>query len=229
MIGFVFLFCLLFRWIFPSSSDSKASAYNVGDPGPIPGSGRSPGEGNGNPLQYSCLGKSHGPRNLVGYSPWGHRELDTTERLQFTSLHFRWGVLHRVLLVVGWCLGRPTWLARSCIQMVSFVWVFTIWYSHGVTKSQTQLSDFTTTRISSLKVSQCSHSKGSGLDLWSGTKIPQVVCYGIEIKTNIQKPETKDEPKTNGSYKVRQIVIKIMEYTHIHPWGKSKQSNKNKV
>ena len=33
----------------------KASAYNVGDPGLIPGSGRSPGEGNGNPLQYSCL------------------------------------------------------------------------------------------------------------------------------------------------------------------------------
>ena len=33
----------------------KLSAYNVGDPGSIPGSGRSPGEGNGNPLQYSCL------------------------------------------------------------------------------------------------------------------------------------------------------------------------------
>ena len=33
----------------------KASAYNVGDPGLIPGSGRSPGEGNGNPLQYFCL------------------------------------------------------------------------------------------------------------------------------------------------------------------------------
>ena len=36
-------------------SDGKASAYNVGDRGSIPGSGRSPGEGNGNPLQYSCL------------------------------------------------------------------------------------------------------------------------------------------------------------------------------
>ena len=40
---------------FPGSSDSKASAYNAGDPGSIPGSGRSSGEGNGNPLQYSCL------------------------------------------------------------------------------------------------------------------------------------------------------------------------------
>ena len=37
-----------------------------------------------------------------------------------------------------------------------------------------------------------------------------------EIKTNIQKQETKDEPQTNGSKKIRQIIIKIMEYTHIH-------------
>ena len=40
------------------SSDGKASAYNVGDLGSIPGSGRSLGEGNGNPLQYSCLENS---------------------------------------------------------------------------------------------------------------------------------------------------------------------------
>ena len=39
----------------PGGSDGKASAYSVGDPGSIPGPGRSPGEGNGNPLQYSCL------------------------------------------------------------------------------------------------------------------------------------------------------------------------------
>ena len=42
---------------FPGGSDGKASAYNAGDPGSIPGSGRSPGEGNGSPLQYSCLEK----------------------------------------------------------------------------------------------------------------------------------------------------------------------------
>ena len=40
---------------FPGRSDGKTSAYNVGDLGSIPGSGRSPGEGNGNPLQYFCL------------------------------------------------------------------------------------------------------------------------------------------------------------------------------
>ena len=43
-------------WVFPSGSDSKESAFNVGNPGFIPGLGRCPGEGNGNPLQYSCLG-----------------------------------------------------------------------------------------------------------------------------------------------------------------------------
>ena len=40
---------------FPGGSDSKESAYSAGDPGSIPGLGRSPGEGNGNTLQYSCL------------------------------------------------------------------------------------------------------------------------------------------------------------------------------
>ena len=43
---------------FPGGSDGKASACNAGDPGSIPGSGRSPGEGNGNLLQYSCLENS---------------------------------------------------------------------------------------------------------------------------------------------------------------------------
>ena len=45
----------------------------------IPGSGRSPGEVNGNPLQYSCLENPRGQRSMVGYSPLGHTESDTTE------------------------------------------------------------------------------------------------------------------------------------------------------
>ena len=64
---------------FPDGSDSKESASNAGHPGSIPGLVRSPGEGNGYPLQYSCLENPHGQRGLVGYSPWGHKELDTTE------------------------------------------------------------------------------------------------------------------------------------------------------
>ena len=49
------LVILLLLMDFPGGSDGKASVYNAGDLGFIPGSGRSPGEGNGNPLQYSCL------------------------------------------------------------------------------------------------------------------------------------------------------------------------------
>ena len=50
-------FCLIFQETqgFPGDLEGKASACNVGDPGSVPESGRSPGEGNGNPLQYSCL------------------------------------------------------------------------------------------------------------------------------------------------------------------------------
>ena len=74
---------LRYREGFPSGSDGKVSAYNVGDPGSVPGLGRSPGEGNGNPLQYSYL------ENPMDGGAWwaivhgGHKQLDTTERLHF--------------------------------------------------------------------------------------------------------------------------------------------------
>ena len=64
---------------FPGDSEVKASACNAGDLGSIPGSGRSPGEGNGNPLPVFLPGGSHGQRSLVGYSPQGRKESDTTE------------------------------------------------------------------------------------------------------------------------------------------------------
>ena len=66
---------------FPGGSVGKESACNAGDLGLIPGLGRSPGGGHGNPLQYSCLESPHGQRSLVGCSPWGRKESDTTERL----------------------------------------------------------------------------------------------------------------------------------------------------
>ena len=66
---------------FPGGSDGKVSVCNAGDPGSIPGSGRSPGEGNGYPLQYSFLVNSHEQRSLASYSPWSHKESDTTEQL----------------------------------------------------------------------------------------------------------------------------------------------------
>ena len=70
---------------FPGGSEVKASASNAEDPGSIPGSGRSPREGNGNQLQYSCLENPIGQRSLVGYSPRGCKE--STERLHFHFHH----------------------------------------------------------------------------------------------------------------------------------------------
>ena len=60
---------------FPGSSDSKESACSAGDPGSIPETGRSPGEGNGNPLQYPCL------ENPTDGGAWQATESDTTEQL----------------------------------------------------------------------------------------------------------------------------------------------------
>ena len=74
---------------FPGGSDSKASARNVGDPGSIPGSVRSPGEGNGNPLQYSCLENS-----MDGGAWWAtvHGVTKSQSQLSnFSSLHFPGG------------------------------------------------------------------------------------------------------------------------------------------
>ena len=65
--------------IFPCSSVGEESACNAGDPGSIPGSGRSPGEGNGNPCQYSCLEKPM-DRGNCRLQSIGLQELDMTER-----------------------------------------------------------------------------------------------------------------------------------------------------
>ena len=67
------------EWVAISFPNGKASACNVGNLVLITGWGRSPGRGCGNPLQYSCLENTHGQRSLAGYSPWGPKELSTTE------------------------------------------------------------------------------------------------------------------------------------------------------
>ena len=87
---------------FPGGSNGKECACNAGDLGSIPGLGRSPGEGNGSPLQYSCLKKPI-ERSLAGYSPWAHKELDTTERLSH-------------LLVTNVCIPRWTSSKESACQ-----------------------------------------------------------------------------------------------------------------
>ena len=127
----------------------------------IPGLGRSPGVGNGNPVQYSCLenpmdwaawfatvhriwhptpvllpGKSHGWRNLVGCSPWGHWESDTTE----------WLYLDFSLSCIGEGNGSP--LQCSCLENPrdGGAWWAAI---YGVAQSQTRLKRHSSSSSSS--------------------------------------------------------------------------------
>ena len=68
------------HWGFPGGSAGKEPVCNEGDVGLIPGLGRSPRGGHGNPLQYSCLENSM-DRSVMGYSPYGCKKLNMTDRL----------------------------------------------------------------------------------------------------------------------------------------------------
>ena len=79
---------------FPGGSNRKESAWNAGNPGSVPGLGRPPGEGSGNPLQYSYL-EIPWTEEPGGYSSWGHHESDTTEQLALSlgssrSFYLEW-------------------------------------------------------------------------------------------------------------------------------------------
>ena len=99
--------------------ESACNAGDAGDQGLIPGSGRFPGEGNGNPLQYSCLD------NLMdrgAWCPWGRKESDMTERFHFLSFLFLllfpllWEVGHR-----GSCCGLCQRVFCLCFPLEVFI------------------------------------------------------------------------------------------------------------
>ena len=76
----------------------------------------SPGEGNGNPLQYSCLGNARGQRGLTGYSPWVSKELDTTEWLTLSlwmSTHKAKGGIESHPQTTSIYSHRETWAVKS--------------------------------------------------------------------------------------------------------------------
>ena len=114
---------------FPGGPEDKESSCNVGDLSSISGLGRSPGEENGNPLQYSWLEKSHQWRSLACYSPWGGKVSDTTERLHFhfstntcwTALFFPFSFLATLLFFffqqrvgsIHWCCQGVTLLLEA--------------------------------------------------------------------------------------------------------------------
>ena len=105
-------------WGHPGGSDGKESAWNAGDTGSIPWSGRSPGEGNGNPLQYSCQ------ENPIDRGGWQATDyLVTKSWMQLSDQHFitQWDLnltcnstLHYWLLPLTLFLGTPSsWLYSS--------------------------------------------------------------------------------------------------------------------
>ena len=102
------------------------SACNARGLGSIPGSGRSPGKGKLQPTPVLLPGKLHGRRSLVGYSPWGLEESDTTERLHF----------HFSLSRIGEGNGNP--LHCSCLENPrdGRAWWAAV---YGVAQSWTQL------------------------------------------------------------------------------------------
>ena len=82
----------------PGCSDGKESACNAGDQGPIPELGKIPWRRKWHPTPVFLPGKSYGWRSLAGYSPWGHKQSNTTERLAYllgshTSSPSMWFVL----------------------------------------------------------------------------------------------------------------------------------------
>ena len=102
---------------FPCGSEGKESVHNAGDPGSTPGLGRSPGEGNGYPLQCSCLEKPMDKGAWWAIYPWVHKESDTAERLSIhTVFHEGCTILHslqdvneltRYMII---CVHKTYWL-----------------------------------------------------------------------------------------------------------------------
>ena len=94
---------------FPGSSGGKEFTCNAGDLSPVPGSERSPEEGNGYPYQNSCLGNilasSSWSEEPGGLQPMGSQRVDTTERLTHTQ-HVRWGMWWSSICQV-WTAERP--------------------------------------------------------------------------------------------------------------------------
>ena len=104
---------------FPGGSAGKESACSAGDLGSIPGLGRSPGEGHGNPFQYSYLENSHGQRTTCS-PPWtgrlqsvGHKQSDMTEQLSIAHIHISFA--HSFL---------PHWPPLSSDQFTIFVGMY---------------------------------------------------------------------------------------------------------
>ena len=120
MLGFLSLVCLRG---FPGGSEVKASAWNAGDLGSIPGSGRSPGEGNGNPLQYSCL-----ENPMEGEAWWAtvHGVAKSRTRLSYLTLNYTDFLYPQIVnIYIRWAWSILLFQKVSeWVKSLSRVWLF---------------------------------------------------------------------------------------------------------
>ena len=117
---------------FPGDSAGKEFVCNVGNLGSIPGLGRSPEGVHGIPLHYSCLENPHGQKSLADYSPWCHKELDTTEQLFvankktegcFLKFPEEWDVQKCLSLSFWYRWNCPVWGYYGFCPTVLWFWI----------------------------------------------------------------------------------------------------------
>ena len=140
LLSFIFLSFLFSTMpIYKASCGSvgKESACNVGDPGSIPWSGRSSGEGNGNPLQLP--GEFHGQRSLVGCSPWGHKDLVVIEWLTQTYIRTEksWGLKKKIAVILMICCKLTE--SGAVLQMLTWILTTMINIKEGICNAKREV------------------------------------------------------------------------------------------
>ena len=116
---------------FSGGADGKESACNTGDLGSVPGLGRSPGGGHGDPLQYSCLENPHGQRSLVGCSPLGSQRVRHDYAIkhsayieQVTNKTLLYSIGNSIQYSVMTCVGKAS------LKRMDIYW-FTLLYNRN--------------------------------------------------------------------------------------------------
>ena len=106
------------NFTFKKAIREQESTCNVGGLGLIPGLGRSPEGGHGNPLHYSCLENPHGKRSLVGYSTWDSKELKMTKQITTAQ----WRLILSIFSQVFWLFVYLAWCSCSVTQLCPMLW-----------------------------------------------------------------------------------------------------------
>ena len=164
-----------------------ANAGDTKDVGLIPGWGRAPEGGHGNPLQYSCLESPHGQRSLAGYSLWGHKESDTTEQICTTQHAFS------ILLSSVWQLDINE---RSALETYMLKISLSSWMTLEMTEYQWRKPS------GQPKPSWGQPWWGRGGTLWVGAN-----------RWTSQRPREPNQPHLNNLRETKSWVLSLLIFT----------------